>query len=94
MEEGYAGQFRGIPVVIKPDSEITKIVLPKSLNARILQLQKNKTEYNLELQKNKQCWLYNHGCPCRTAGCWGLPDDGCPVYRWFKEVIEYQESIK
>lgn len=51
-------------------------------------------EFNLELQKNKQCWLYKHGCPCRTAGCWGLPDDGCPVYRWFKEVIEYQESIK
>lgn len=51
-------------------------------------------EFNLELEKNKQCWLYNHKCPCRTAGCWGLPDDGCPVYRWFKEVIEYQESIK
>jgi len=91
MENGYVGQFRGIPIVIKPDNEITEIVLPKSLNARILQLQKDKTEYNLELQKNKKCWLYKYECPCRTAGCWGLPDDGCSVYRWFKEVIEYQE---
>ena len=46
-------------------------------------------EYNLELEKDKQCWLFKHGCPCRTGACWGLPDDGCPVYRWFKQVIEY-----
>lgn len=51
-------------------------------------------EFNLELEEDKQCWLYKHGCPCRTGACWGLPDDGCPVYRWFKQVIEYQESIK
>ena len=54
----------------------------------------NNMKYNLELEKDKRCWLYQYGCPCRTAGCWGLPDDGCPVYEWFKQVIEYQESIK
>ena len=37
--------------------------------------------------KLEQCWLFN-GCPCRTGACWGLPDDGCPVYRWFKELIQ------
>jgi len=50
-------------------------------------------KYNLELEKDKKCWLYKYGCPCRTAGCWGLPDDGCPVYEWFKQVIEYQEQL-
>ena len=51
-------------------------------------------EYNLELEKHKQCWLYKYGCPCRTGGCYGLPDDGCPVYRWFKQVIKYREGDK
>ena len=43
-------------------------------------------EDNLE-----KCWLYD-GCPCRSGGCYGLPDDGCPVYRWFKKVIEKQKA--
>lgn len=49
-------------------------------------------EFNLKVEEDKQCWLWKYGCPCRTAGCYGLPDDGCPVYRWFKELIKYQED--
>lgn len=48
-------------------------------------------KYNLEIEKHKQCWLYKY-CPCRTGGCYGLPDKGCPVYEWFKQVIAYQEG--
>lgn len=46
MDEGYIGKFRGIPVIIKPDNEITEIVLPKSLATHILQLQDDKLEYS------------------------------------------------
>lgn len=49
-------------------------------------------KYNLEVEKDKPCWLRKHNCPCRSGSCYGLPDDGCPVYRWFKQVIEYQEK--
>lgn len=42
-----------------------------------------------EIETLEQCWLYN-GCPCRTGSCYGLPDEGCPVYRWFKQIIEKQ----
>ena len=49
-------------------------------------------KYNLEVEKDKPCWLTKYNCPCRTGSCYGLPDDGCPVYRWFKQVIEYQEK--
>lgn len=50
-------------------------------------------EYNLELEEHKQCWLMKYNCPCRTGACYSsLPDDGCPVYRWFKELIKYQEN--
>lgn len=45
MDEGYVGKFRGIPVIIKPDAEITEIVLPKSLATHILQLQDDKMEH-------------------------------------------------
>ena len=45
MEEGYVGQFRGIPVIVKPNSEITEIVIPENLAAYILQLQDDKIEY-------------------------------------------------
>ena len=48
--------------------------------------------YDLESEKNKTCWLFDIGCPCRTGSCHsGLPDDGCPVYRWFKEVVEWNK---
>ena len=40
---------------------------------------------------DNRCWLYS-GCPCRTGACYGLPDDGCPVYRWFRKLIEEREG--
>jgi hypothetical protein len=46
MEEGYVGQFRGIPIIVKPDSEITEIILPESLATHILQLQNDKMKYS------------------------------------------------
>ena len=49
-------------------------------------------KYNLEAEKDKPCWLTKYNCPCRAGGCYGLPDEDCPVYRWFKQVIEYQEK--
>ena len=42
--------------------------------------------------KSEHCWLYKYGCPCRTASCWGLPDEGCPVYIWFKKFILDREK--
>lgn len=65
MENGYVGQFRGIPIVIKPDNEITEIVLPKSLATHILQLQNDKIEYTREKLKSifpniNRVWS-NHG---------------------------------
>lgn len=38
-------------------------------------------------QKTERCWLYDYNCPCRSGTCYGLPDEGCPVYRWFKKLI-------
>lgn len=52
MDEGYIGKFRGIPVIVKPDTEITEIVLPKSLATHILQLQNDKIEYTREKLKS------------------------------------------
>lgn len=40
-----------------------------------------------KFSKKDRCWLYKYNCPSRTAACWGLPDQGCPVYRWFKMLI-------
>lgn len=45
MKEGYIGTFRGVPVITKPDVEITEIVLPESLATHILQLQNDNMEY-------------------------------------------------
>lgn len=39
-----------------------------------------------------RCWLFNYGCPCRTGSCFGLPDDGCPVYVWFKKLVKKNEE--
>ena len=35
-----------------------------------------------------KCFLFD-GCSGKTAGCrvCGPDDDGCPVYRWFKEKL-------
>ena len=36
----------------------------------------------------ERCYLYGN-CPCQTAVCTGmpLPDEGCPVYRYFRKLI-------
>ena len=52
MDEGYIGRFRGIPVIIKSDDEITEIVLPQSLAIHILQLQNDKLNYVQEELKS------------------------------------------
>lgn len=41
----------------------------------------------IDENKLEQCRLYD-GCPYHTASCYGLPDEGCPVYRWVKQIIE------
>ena len=38
------------------------------------------------IPKDEQC-VFLDMCRYRTGGCVVLPDDGCPVYRWFKELI-------
>jgi hypothetical protein len=50
-------------------------------------------EYNFNREKGKPCWLMKYECPCRTAACWdGLPGNDCGVYRWFKELIEWNKE--
>ena len=44
MEEGYIGIFRGIPIIIKPNAEVTEIVIPESFAIHILELEANKME--------------------------------------------------
>lgn len=37
---------------------------------------------------NEKCYLWPD-CPCKTGACAaGLPDDGCPVYRYFKKLLQ------
>lgn len=52
MDEGYIGMFRGIPVIVKPDAEITEFVIPKSLAIHILQLQDDKMKHLQEELKS------------------------------------------
>jgi len=37
---------------------------------------------------NNKCFLYK-GCPNRTAACRASQptDEGCPIYRWFRDTI-------
>lgn len=44
MEEGYIGRFRGIPIIIKPNAEVTEIVISESFAIHILELEANKME--------------------------------------------------
>jgi len=41
---------------------------------------------------SEKCWLKD-GCPGRTAVCSSCQptDDGCPIYRWFRELILEKE---
>ena len=44
---------------------------------------------------DEKCYLYG-SCKCQTAGCVVRPDNGCPVYRYFKKLIiqDYNERLK
>lgn len=44
---------------------------------------------------DKKCYLYG-SCKCQTAGCVVRPDNGCPVYRYFKNIIvkDYETRLK
>ena len=41
----------------------------------------------MDENKLELCRLYD-GCSYRTESCYGLPDEGCPIYNWFKQIIE------
>ena len=43
----------------------------------------------------EKCWLFDY-CPCRTAVCrCSQPeDDGCPIYRRFKDIFDKQGILK
>lgn len=54
------------------------------------------TECYSKIQKaiKTPCPLVSH-CQSRTAPCFVMePDDGCPYYRYFKELIERREGDK
>ena len=44
---------------------------------------------------DEKCYLYG-SCKCQTAGCVVHPDNGCPVYRYFKDLIvkDYETRLK
>lgn len=44
---------------------------------------------------DEKCYLYG-SCKCQTAGCVVLPNEGCPVYRYFKDLIvkDYEARLK
>lgn len=45
---------------------------------------------------DKKCYLYG-SCKCQTAGCVVRPNNGCPVYRYFKDLIvkdQYEAKLK
>ena len=52
----------------------------------------DKEEFIIKHDTHKRCWLFELGCPYRTGCCFGLPDNGCPTYRWFKEVVKYNNK--
>ena len=44
---------------------------------------------------DEKCYLYG-SCKCQTAGCVVRPDNGCPVYRYFRDLIvkDYEKRLK
>ena len=51
-----------------------------------------KEQYDLLKNGTGKCWLADN-CPCRTAVCFvdPLPDEGCFLYRWFRDLIYFEE---
>ena len=49
----------------------------------------------MEKTIDEKCYLYG-SCKCQTAGCVIRPDNGCPVYRYFKGIIvkDYETRLK
>ena len=47
----------------------------------------------IEEIKLEEC-PFRKWCPHRTGGCVALPDDGCPVYRYFKQLILNETMTK
>ena len=49
----------------------------------------------METKIDEKCYLYG-SCKCQTAGCVVRPDNGCPVYRYFKNLIinDYENRLK
>jgi len=50
-------------------------------------------EYNLELEKEKKCWLYELGCPCRTAGCWDCLMMGVRYIDGLKKLLNIKSQL-
>ena len=38
------------------------------------------------------CYLKGN-CPCQTGSCYGEPDEGCPVYRYFRDLIMKEDDV-
>lgn len=43
--------------------------------------------------KMAECYLKGH-CISETGACQGEPDEGCPVYRYFRNLLKEQEAVK
>lgn len=56
MEEGYIGIFRGTPIIIKPNDEVTEMFISESFAMHILELEANKME---NLQKELKSMFPN-----------------------------------
>lgn len=56
MEEGYIGIFRGTPIIIKSNDEVTEMVISESFARYILELEANKME---NLQKELKSMFPN-----------------------------------
>lgn len=38
------------------------------------------------------CYL-KENCPSQTGACHGEPDEGCPVYRYFRKLIQKEPIL-
>ena len=48
----------------------------------------------MEMPIDEKCYLYG-SCKCQTAGCVVRPDNGCPVYRYYRDLIvkDYEKRL-
>lgn len=45
MDNGFIAKYHGIKIIVKPDKELTEIILPESMIRYIENLEKFKKEY-------------------------------------------------